>query len=96
MALIGPSCLAGLTKGEEDLQLEEEEGLRPLASRGKGHRAGHRPSQSCTILKVQAPPELLAHREKARLRKRDWRPQSRASSGSQRGSFLVERAGRNK
>ena len=30
MALIGPSCLAGPTKGEEDLQLEEEEGLRPL------------------------------------------------------------------
>lgn len=40
MALIGPSCLAGPTKGEEDLQLEEEEGLRPLASRGKDHREG--------------------------------------------------------
>ena len=38
MALIGPSCLAGPTKGEEELQLEEEEGLRPLASRGKDHR----------------------------------------------------------
>ena len=40
MALIGPSCLAGPTKGEEELQLEEEEGLRPLASRGKDHREG--------------------------------------------------------
>ena len=40
MALIGPSCLAGPTKGEEDLQLEEEEGLRPLASRWKDHREG--------------------------------------------------------
>ena len=87
MALIGPSCLAGPTKGEEDLQLEEEEGLRPLASRGKDHREGRMnqkakkkiyiyiyiPCQSCTSLKVQAPPELLASREKARARKRGWR-----------------------
>ena len=35
-----PSCLAGPSKGEEDLQLEEEEGLRPLAARGKDRREG--------------------------------------------------------
>ena len=89
MALIGPSCLAGPTKGEEDLQLEEEEGLRPLASRGKDHREGRmnqkakkniyiaswKPQTMWKLHKFESagPPELLASREKARARKRDWR-----------------------
>ena len=49
MALIRPSCLAGPTKGEEELQLEEEEGLRPLASRGKGHWEGRKKQKKLSI-----------------------------------------------
>ena len=105
MALIGPSCLAGPTKGEEDLQLEEE-GLRPLASRGKDHREGRMNQQAKKYIYIASwKPQTMS-----KLRKFESAgpagvacepgesegkeaglaaPQSRVSSGSQRGSFLV-------
>ena len=38
--MIRPSCLAGPSKGKEEVQLEEEESLRLVAPRGKDHREG--------------------------------------------------------
>ena len=60
MALIGPSCLAGPTKGEEDLQLEEEEGLRPLASRGKDHREGRMNQKAKKIYIASWKPQTMS------------------------------------
>jgi len=97
--------LAGPTKGEEDLQLEEE-GLRPLASRGKDHREDRMNQQAKKNIYIASwKPQTMS-----KLRKFESAgpagvacepgegegkeaglaaPQSRVSSGSQPGSFLV-------
>lgn len=104
--------MAGPKKSEKDLQPREEEGLRPLASRGKGHWAGQmnqrakkdyivswKPQTKSKLHNFESagPTGVAGAPGESEVKEAGLAaPQSRASSGSQRGSFLVERAGRNK